>query len=185
MSIPGILIPFGYATSDAEPRLHELMSNPSTLLLDIRYRPISRYRPQWNKSRLQAQWGKRYKHCRTLGNINYKDRSLPIVLLDPEPTITIVAQHLEGGNNIIVMCACKSYDECHRKPVIEQVEQRRVDLKEHLEQWQASLPRCPECGDVLTRDAWGYPCIVEGQEVCETCMIVYELFHTHVQEVEI
>ena len=117
------------------------MSNPYTLLLDIRYRPISRYRPQWNKSRLQAQWGTRYKHCRTLGNINYKDRSQPIVLLDPEPTITIVAQHLESGNNIIVMCACKSHDECHRKPVIELIQQR-----------QASFPRCPECGDVLTRD---------------------------------
>jgi len=177
MTTVGKLIPFGYTTPDAEQHLHEIMGDPETLLLDIRLRPVSRYRPQWNKSRLKAEWKGRYAHCRTLGNVNYKDRSQPIVLLAPEPTITTIARYVEGGYTIVVMCACKDYDTCHRKTVIERIEQRR-----------ASFPRCPECGELLTRDPWGYPCIVEGQEVCETCMIVYELFHTnskgHTSDVE-
>ncbi len=97
MSALGTLIPFGYAIPDAETRLNEIMSDPETLLLDIRSRPVSRYRPQWNKSRLKAQWGRRFA-------------------------------------------------------------------------------RCPECGDLLTPDFFGEPCMVEGQVVCETCMIVSELF---------
>jgi len=167
MNTPGTLIPFGYTIPDAETRLQEMMNTPDTLLLDIRYRPASQYRPQWNKKRLLAQWGKRYTHSRELGNINYRDRSLPIVLLDPEPTITTAAHFLESGYTIVVMCTCKDYDTCHRKLVVELIQQR-----------QASFLRCPECGGLLTRDPWGYPCIVDGQEVCETCMIVYELFHT-------
>jgi len=153
--------------------LQEIMSTPDTLLLDIRYRPVSRYRPQWNKKRLLARWGKRYAHSSKLGNINYRDRTLPIVLVEPEPTITQVAYNLEGGYNIVVMCACKDEHTCHRTPVIELIQQR-----------QASFPRCPECGELLTRDPWGYPCMIDGQEVCETCMIVYELFHTRAQEVQ-
>ncbi len=167
MSTSGKLIPFGYTIPDAETRLQEIMSIPDTLLLDIRFRPVSRYRPQWNKKQLIARWGKWYAHNRKLGNINYRDRSQLIVLVEPEPTITEVAYYLEGGYNVVVMCACKEYDTCHRKLVIELIQQRQV-----------SFPHCPECGELLTRDPWGYPCIVEGQEVCETCMIVYELFHT-------
>jgi len=167
MTTPGKLIPFGYTIPDAEKHLQEIMSDPETLLLDIRLRPVSRYRPQWNKSRLKAQWKGRYAHSRKLGNINYQDRSQPIVLLDPEPTITTAARYLEGGYTIVVICACKDEETCHRKLVVKLIQQR-----------QASFPRCPDCGELLTRDPWGYPCIVEGQEVCETCMIVYEVFHT-------
>ncbi len=165
MSALGTLIPFGYTISDAEIRLQEIMSNPGTLLLDIRSRPVSRYRPQWNKSRLKAQWGRRYAHTRNLGNINYKDRSLPIVLRAPEPSITTAARFLERGYSIVVLCACKDDATCHRKLVTELIEQRR-----------ASFARCPECGDLLTPDFFGEPCVAEGQVVCETCMIVSELF---------
>ncbi len=165
MSNPGRLIPFGYTIPDAETRLNDIMSDPGTLLLDIRSRPVSRYRPQWNKSRLKAQWGRRYAHSRNLGNINYKDRSLPIVLRAPEPSITTAARFLERGSTIVVVCACKDYDICHRKLVTELIEQRR-----------ASFPRCPECGDLLPPDFFGEPCVVEGRVVCETCMIVSDLF---------
>src|SRR5258708_26699039 len=72
----GKLIPFGYATKDAEERLAELMQDENMMLMDIRLKPVSRWRPVWNRDALSAAWKRRYFWVGfKLGNKNYnKDR---------------------------------------------------------------------------------------------------------------
>ena len=78
----GHLYTLGYAAPDAEQQLMTLMADPSTLLVDIRYSPRSRWQPQWNTKTLQAAWGDRYRHMKALGNVNYRFPDAPIQLLD-------------------------------------------------------------------------------------------------------
>ena len=121
---PGTLYHCGYTAPGAEAEIEQFMRDPHTLLLDIRLRPLSRWRPMWNKKQLQARWGKRYLHCRDLGNVNYNDRSLPIVLCNPGPPLTLAAWCLGRGYSLVLLCACKEYVTCHRKVVVELLEQR-------------------------------------------------------------
>ena len=78
----GKLIPFGYATKDADQRLAELMRDERTVLVDIRYKAVSRYRPQWNGKALREAWSGRYFPLSALGNVNYNNGG-PIKIFMP------------------------------------------------------------------------------------------------------
>jgi uncharacterized protein (DUF488 family) len=120
----GILYTLGYTHPDATTTLQTLMtSDPKMLLIDIRYSPRSRWFPQWSKKQLQASWGDRYQHMKALGNVNYHLADAPIQLLDPEMGIRWVVEQLQAGYSLILLCACREYDRCHRKVVEEQVMQ--------------------------------------------------------------
>jgi hypothetical protein len=114
----------GYAQPDSEATLQTLMArNLRMLLVDIRYSPRSRWSPQWSKKALQATWGDRYWHVQALGNVNYRLADAPIQLLDAETGICWAVEHLRSGYSLILLCACREYDRCHRKLVEEQVMQ--------------------------------------------------------------
>jgi uncharacterized protein (DUF488 family) len=112
----------GYAAPDAEQQLATLMADPSILLVDIRYNPRSRWRPQWNKKALQAAWGDRYRHVQALGNVNYRLPDAPIQLLDADAGIQWAGETLQAGYSLILLCACRDYERCHRKTVKELIE---------------------------------------------------------------
>ncbi|GLV56332.1 hypothetical protein KDH_31730 [Dictyobacter sp. S3.2.2.5] len=114
----GTLYPRGYAALDADQQVEVLMQSSDTLLLDIRLNPTSRWRPQWRKSALQERWRDRYIHKRDLGNVNYRNDQ-PIQLLNPARGIEEVAQMLRRGSSLVVLCACKDYEMCHRHTVVE------------------------------------------------------------------
>ncbi|GCE06151.1 DUF488 family protein, N3 subclade [Dictyobacter aurantiacus] len=118
MQQPGKVYALGYANPMIDQKLHEAMTDPRCLLIDIRYRPISRWRPEWRKSTLQATWGTRYIHMQPLGNINYHTPELPIQLADPTECIKELAQLLQSGTSLVLLCACKNYDTCHRRTVV-------------------------------------------------------------------
>ena len=120
----GTLYTLGYLHPDGATTLMAVMaSDPMTLLVDIRYSPRSRWLPRWSKKQLQATWGDRYRHVKALGNVNYRLADAPIQLLDPETGIRWAVEQLRAGYSLILLCACREYDRCHRKVVEEQVMQ--------------------------------------------------------------
>src|SRR6266545_6149835 len=111
------IYPIGYSSRYAMQRIDELMKQPMTLLIDTRYKPISRM-PQWRKRTLERVYGECY--CwegESLGNINV-DTDLPMKLADPEPGITRLCAYLQRGYRLILLCQCPDYESCHRKVIV-------------------------------------------------------------------
>ena len=147
---PGTLHSFGYAGGeDAQARLDALMENAATFLLDIRYRPVSRWRPQWNRAALAERYGRRYTWVQALGNVNYAHRTWPIRLAEGHPqAIQAAAQLVASGLSLVLLCACKNERRCHRALVLCSM---TVCLCGERAWWLVSLGHDDEAG-VL---AWG------------------------------
>lgn len=111
----GAVLTLGYTEPDAMPRLATFLAKPQTILLDIRYSPRSRWRPEWNQRPLIERYGVQYVHCRALGNVNYARPGEPIKLVDPEEGVRRVIRLVHNGYAVILLCACKTYERCHRK----------------------------------------------------------------------
>ncbi len=122
---PGILYTLGYAMPGAADELEQVMQDALVLLIDIRERAQSRWWPMWNKKQLREKWGSRYTHEKKLGNVNRRDRSLLIVLRGPHPEQAIAGMValLCHGYSLVLLCACKDYETCHRKVVAEMIQQ--------------------------------------------------------------
>jgi hypothetical protein len=93
------------------------------MLVDIRYSPWSRWQPQWRKAVMRERYGYRYLHLKALGNVNYNKPGRPIQLLDPEKSVQAAAQFLQSGWSMMLLCACKNYETCHRKVVYDLISQ--------------------------------------------------------------
>ena len=124
MIVPGTLYTLGYAAPGAVTELEEVMQDELVLLIDIRVRAGSRWWPVWNKKQLRARWAGRYTHEKRLGNVNYRDRALPVMLHGPnvEQAIEGAVGLLQAGFSLVLLCACKDYDTCHRKVVAEMIQ---------------------------------------------------------------
>jgi hypothetical protein len=120
---PGTLHSFGYASGeDAQARLDALMENEATFLLDIRYRPLSRFRPSWNRAALSERYGPRYSWVQALGNQNYQHQERAIALVTGHrQAIRDAAQLVASGLSLVLLCACKEERRCHRTLVLSSV----------------------------------------------------------------
>ena len=117
MSI-GTLETIGYTEKDAAQRIDAFLTLPRSGLIDIRYSPKSRVDAQWTKEALQAKYGsKQYIHLPCFGNVNYRHRDQPIRLANPRERLDSVVNALLRGCSLILLCACKDYERCHRKTV--------------------------------------------------------------------
>ncbi len=121
---PGTVHSFGYAGGeDAQARLDALMENEATFLLDIRYRPVSRFRPQWNRAALSERYGSRYAWVPSLGNQNYQHKERAIALaIGHGQAVRNAAQLVASGLSLVLLCACKDERHCHRTLVIEKMD---------------------------------------------------------------
>lgn len=93
------------------------------LLLDIRYSAKSR-NPAWNKRQLEEMLSGKYCHLWEWGNVNYKGGEIDIADYDYGLTMlqaiikdAEAAGNLSGNEIILLMCACKDADHCHRTEV--------------------------------------------------------------------
>jgi uncharacterized protein (DUF488 family) len=118
----GQVYTLGYAVAGAAEQLERLMADPTMLLVDVRKEARSRWLHQWTKKQLTLRWGGRYIHLPQLGNVNYKDRNLPIVLANPDEGIPVVQSYLQAGYSVVLLCACMRYETCHRRVVAELLE---------------------------------------------------------------
>src|SRR5579859_1825105 len=114
----GVVYTLGYATPGAELLLESWMNEPQTLLVDIRLSPFSRWSPSWRGRMLAARYGSRYQHLPAFGNVNYRT-SGAIELADVDAGVEWAMRHLLQGQNLVLLCACKDYERCHRKMVFD------------------------------------------------------------------
>lgn len=123
----------GYMEENAIERIAAFMADENAVLLDIRETPVSRWKPAFNRKALIEQFGGfRYGWWPEFGNINHRpeDRHKGIALADPQAGLTRILKVLESGRSVMLMCACKDYEKCHRKTVYELImaELQRLDI---------------------------------------------------------
>lgn len=101
-------------------RIDELVAEVERLdatLIDTRHVPFSQWRPEWSKPNLQRRLGARYRHVAGFGNLRYREPSPDAILLaDPEAALNEVEPLLACGP-LLVMCACRDHETCHRREV--------------------------------------------------------------------
>jgi hypothetical protein len=114
----GTLETIGYSEPDAAQRIAAFLAQPRTGLVDIRYSPYCRWDKQWNTQALQARYGnKKYIHLRCFGNVNYNRPEQPISIANPGERLDSLVNALMRGASLMLLCACKDYEQCHRKTV--------------------------------------------------------------------
>lgn len=115
---PDQLQTIGYTEKDAAQRIDAFMQQPGAVLVDIRLSPWCSWDTQWCKQALSEKYGKAYVHLREFGNVNH-GKDLPIKLLDPAKYLAATVRALLRGRPVMLLCACKDYEKCHRKVVYE------------------------------------------------------------------
>lgn len=121
----GSLYALGYADPHTRARLEALMHqhHPYILLLDIRYQPRSRWYPAYNRAALASRFGEHYRWMQALGNVNYAHREQGIQLAEGhEQAIHDAVTWLAEGTSLILLCACKHEQTCHRTLVAQRIQ---------------------------------------------------------------
>lgn len=113
------LLTIGYAVPGVLDTIDAFLKNEHACLVDIRWSARSRWYPEFNKRSLEQRYGDQYTHCPALGNLNYRpeDRDQGIRIANPEVGVWRVLSLMRNGDDVMLMCACKDYERCHRKVV--------------------------------------------------------------------
>jgi len=112
------IYPLGYSQPQAAQLVQSLMKAPSTLLIDTRYSPSS-MRAEWRERALERKYGTRYRWLgHFLGNVNYQHGGA-IELANPAVGIHKLRMYLAIGYDLILLCACKDYERCHRRTIVD------------------------------------------------------------------
>ena len=118
----------GYSNVDACEKLASWMADSKTLLIDIRYTPDS-YLYDWRGNYLQKHHGRRYRWAgEYLGNVNHKMNNSPIKLANEKTGIRGLQQYLDEGFSLVLLCGCREYEHCHRKTVVDLLQQAMPDV---------------------------------------------------------
>lgn len=119
------IVAIGYTEEQAQERIDAFLAQSTKhLLVDIRERPYSRWRPAFNQGALRTHYGEQYRHIQALGNTNFSDPTKGIVIRNPDKGIFEVRMLLDAGYSLMLMCACKHYERCHRKVVVELIREQ-------------------------------------------------------------
>jgi len=114
------------------------MQEERMLLIDTRYTPYSRL-PLFRREALEAQYGKRYRWAgKYLGNLNHRTGG-PIKLAQPEIGIPALVRYLTEGYSLVLLCGCASYEQCHRKVIVEAVQHLMPEVEVQLEEKASSM----------------------------------------------
>jgi uncharacterized protein (DUF488 family) len=132
----GTIYTLGYSQTKAVARLEQLMRHPHVLLVDVRYQPVSRWNPQWNRASLAGRYRQRYVWDRRLGNVNYRSRTLSIELAAAyRDAIREAAALLCLGTSLVLLCACSDERACHRSYVAKLIQDALPVPAEAQEVW--------------------------------------------------
>ncbi len=97
----------------------------NAVVIDIRLVPQSRFFPDWRKGNLEKVFGDAYLHVRDLGNKGFKEKRIEIADLERGTAIVRAIDR-----NVILLCACKNFQTCHRKPVAEELQRQGCEVEE-------------------------------------------------------
>jgi hypothetical protein len=110
------LYSLGYLTPGSQARLQTLVE-AGCIILDVRKRAGSRYRPEFSGKRLTARYGEAYQRCKALGNENYQRPEAPHRLTDPEFGIRELVAWLIT-HDVVLLCKCTTFETCHSSTVV-------------------------------------------------------------------
>lgn len=114
----GTIYTLGVSQPKAEATLEQLMRNPRALLVDVRYQPISRWNPQWNRAALAGRYGHRHVWDRRLGNVHYQSPGRAVLLpAGHQDAVSEAAGLVCTGTSLVLLCACGDERACHRSYV--------------------------------------------------------------------
>ncbi len=127
MRAGGKVYPVGYSAGGSSAYIDGLMDQANMLLIDTRIAPDS-WQIEWKKATLSAKYGVRYKVAgKVLGNKNYKGG--PIDIVDLATGIHGLEMYLNEGHDIILLCTCTTYSTCHRKVIVEVLQEKRPSVQ--------------------------------------------------------
>jgi len=121
------LYSLGYLTPGSQARLQELVK-AGCIILDVRKRAGSRYRPEFSCKRLTARYGEAYQRCKALGNENYQIPGALHKLTNPEFGIReLVARLL--SHDVVLLCKCSAFESCHSSSIVALLQVSCPDIK--------------------------------------------------------
>ena len=127
-----VLVTIGYGGRGVGDFVGVLQRAGVQLLVDVRISPRARV-PGFSKTalaRVLVSNGVAYRHVVALGNASRHDpEDAPLRLVDEPRGLSILEAELEAGRVLAIMCACRSWADCHRAYVAEQMVQRRPALR--------------------------------------------------------
>jgi uncharacterized protein (DUF488 family) len=115
----------GKDINDLKPMLETL----DAILVDVRLVPYSQVF-RWRQMYLKALLGKKYLHIPNLGNRTYKENKITIQNLKLGVETVL---HLEV--NVVLMCECEKFVDCHRREIAEEFHKRGIETIE-IENWK-------------------------------------------------
>ncbi len=113
----GRLETIGYTEKDAVQRIEAFLTRPRSGLIDIRKDAFCSWSAQWNRDALKQKYGNQYIHLPCFGNVNHGQSGKPISLANPGERLDDVVNALMRGSSLLLLCACKDFERCHRKTV--------------------------------------------------------------------
>lgn len=120
----------GYQKFKSQAQFVELVTLLDAAVLDVRYSARSK-EVEWLGTRLAQALGRRYKHVRALGNVNYKHGDLaPIQIFDIRAGLEVIRQSQAKYENVVLLCACWQYTTCHRAVIAGLLETAGIESQE-------------------------------------------------------
>jgi len=115
----------GYTAKDIND-LRPLLDALDALLIDIRFAPYSQVL-HWRQIYLKVLLGSKYLHIPNLGNRTFKEDKITIqnLRLGLETIFSL-------NKNVLLMCACETVENCHRRVIIAELEKQGIETFEIL-----------------------------------------------------
>ena len=106
----------GYGGKKPESFFQELLSLEPDMVVDVRDDPYHAYLGVYTLPYLEKRLKEKYVWIKELGN---KTRSLPPTLVDEDTGIRKLLELLTTHSRVVLLCAEKNEDNCHRKYIKE------------------------------------------------------------------
>jgi hypothetical protein len=132
----GTISTLGYAHPQAAMALERLMRNPTVLLLDVRYQPVSGFNPEWNRASLADRYGEQHRWEQRLGNRHYWSRERAIQLpAGSQDAVREAATLICAGTSLVLLCACGDERACPRSLIAKLIQDALPTPTEAREVW--------------------------------------------------
>ena len=117
------VLTIGYGGKMPDLFFEELESMKVDVVVDVRENPFRAFLSAYTKKGLEKCLGDRYVWIRELGN---KSRELPPTLVDEEEGLRKLRELMKKHRRIVLLCAEKDENRCHRNYIKKLIEGRQV-----------------------------------------------------------
>jgi len=117
MALGTTLMTIGYGGKKPEDFFSELEEMSPDYIVDIRENPTRAYLGCYTK----AHFEKRLEHYIWIKELGNRTRTLPPKLINEETGMARLEELCEGNNRIVLLCAEKDENRCHRSYVKERI----------------------------------------------------------------